>query len=115
MNCFDRIAIELQGQLQNTPFSHSGTWALWNQVFSLIASICALAPNPPFHLDFVICMHFVQNIDYILVMPKHKFTPPKSTHNEHLPQITWITQQVFKILIYMYNELMLVFVQNMFT
>jgi hypothetical protein len=44
MNSFDRVAIELQGQLQNTPFSHSGTWALWNQISSLIASIFTLAP-----------------------------------------------------------------------
>jgi hypothetical protein len=84
MNSFDRIVIDLQGQLQNTLFFHSGTWALWNQIFSSITSICVLPPNPPFHLDSATCMHFVENINYILVMPKHKFTPPKLKHNEHL-------------------------------
>jgi hypothetical protein len=35
--------------------------------------------------------------------------PPKLTHNEHLrPKITWVIQQVLKVLIYVYKELMLV-------
>lgn len=57
-------------------------------------------------------MHFVESINCIQVMPRSKIERPTPTYNECL-QITWVAQ-LFKVLIYVYKELMLVLIQLIF-
>jgi hypothetical protein len=62
------------------------------------------SPYPLFLLNFVTCMILVESTNCILIMPRSKFAAPKLVHNEHLfPEISWVTQQILKVLIYVYK------------